>query len=191
MSEPTDIERLVFRPVDASRWADMERLFEGPGGPKYCWCMAWRATPKEAQHHDNASRKEAMFRRVHAGVPVGLLGYLEGEPVAWCSVAPRPTYRRLVKDDNPDPEIWSIVCFFVVRRLRGQGITHRLIQAAVDHARANGASIVEAYPVDVASPSYRHMGFVPALRHSRWSSIQHSRCDPLPRSGPHGRRSPK
>jgi GNAT superfamily N-acetyltransferase len=171
MSSSTEIERLMFHAVDASRWADMERLFESPGGPKYCWCLVWRATSEEAQHHDNASRKEAMSRRVHAGVPVGLLGYLEEEPVAWCSIAPRSTYRRLVKDDSPDPDIWSIVCFFVVRRLRGRGITHRLIQAAVDHARANGASMVEAYPVDVASPSYRHMGFVPAFEKAGFREV--------------------
>jgi len=29
----------------------------------------------------------------------------------------------------------------------------------IDHAFANGARIIEAYPVDEASPSYRFMGF--------------------------------
>lgn len=68
--------------------------------------------------------------RIAAGTPVGLLGYLDSEPVAWCSVAPRSTYRRLVDDDSADTGIWSIVCFFVVRRLRGRGAVHRLIAAA-------------------------------------------------------------
>jgi hypothetical protein len=31
--------------------------------------------------------------------------------------------------------------------------------AAVEHARANGATLVEAFPVDRDSPSYRFMGF--------------------------------
>jgi GNAT superfamily N-acetyltransferase len=121
--------------------------------------MAWRATPEEARHRSGASRKAAMARRIAAGIPVGLLGYLDGEPVAWCSIAPRSTYRRLVDDVSQDG-VWSIACFFVVRRLRGQGITRRLIDAAVDHAKSRGASIVEAYPVDPNSPSYRFMGFV-------------------------------
>ena len=39
-------------------------------------------------------------------------------------------------------------------------MTRLLIEAAVDHARGKGATVVEAYPVDPTSPSYRFMGFV-------------------------------
>jgi GNAT superfamily N-acetyltransferase len=171
VTDRTDIDRLVFHAVDASRWPDVEHLFESRGGPKTCWCMVWRATPVEAKQRDGASRKAAMAARVAAGVPVGLLAYLDGEPVAWCSVAPRSTYRRLVDDGSPDEGIWSIVCLFVVRRLRGQGITPRLIQAAVEHARARGASIVEAYPVDPESPSYRFMGLVPMFEEAGFGEV--------------------
>ena len=159
MTASSELDRLTFHEVDQSRWADFERLFESRGSPKYCWCMVWRATPVEAKHTDGASRKAAMAGRISSGVPVGLLGYIDEEPVAWCSVAPRSTFRRLVDDGSPDEGIWSITCFFVIRRLRGQGITQRIIQAAVDTARSHGASIVEAYPVDADSHSYRFMGF--------------------------------
>lgn len=163
MTEATEMDRMVFREVAADTWPDFERFFESRGCPKSCWCMLWRATPREAKRTDGASRKAAMAKRIAAGTTVGLLGYLDEEPVVWCSVAPRSTYRRLVDDGSPGEGIWSIVCFFVVRRLRGQGITQRMIVAAVDFARSGGASIVEAYPVDPASPSYRFMGFVPAF----------------------------
>ncbi len=165
------VERVVFHEVDAERWADFERLFESRGGPKSCWCMAWRATPEEAKRTDGRSRKAAMARRVAAGVPVGLLGYLDGEPVAWCSVAPRSTYRRLVGDDSPDEGVWSIVCFFVVRRLRGRGMARRLVEAAAAHARARGATVLEAYPVDPDSPSYRFMGFVSMFRAAGFQEV--------------------
>jgi GNAT superfamily N-acetyltransferase len=155
------IDRIVFREVTTDTWTDFERLFECRGGPKACWCMVWRATPEEAKHTDGASRKAAMTKRIAAGTIVGLLGYLDEVPVAWCSVAPRSTYRRLVDDGSSDEGVWSIACFFVVRRLRGLGVTQRIIAAAVDFAKSKGASIVEAYPVDPASPSYRFMGFVP------------------------------
>lgn len=171
MTDRTELNRLVFHEVTASRWTDFERLFESRGGPKACWCMVWRATPAEAKHKDGASRKAAIEGRVSAGIPVGLLGYLDGEPVAWCSVAPRSTYRRLVDDGSSDEGIWSIACFFVARRLRGQGITQRIITAAVAHARAHGASIVEAYPVDPDSPSYRFMGFVPTFKGAGFSVV--------------------
>lgn len=152
---------LEFREVDRASWPDMALLFESRGGPKNCWCMVWRATGDEARHTDGASRKAAMARRIEAGVPVSLLGYLDSEPVAWCSIAPRDTYRPLGgPDDAPGECVWSIVCFFVKRELRGSGITRRLIEAAVALARQRGATVVEAYPVDPDSPSYRFMGFV-------------------------------
>jgi GNAT superfamily N-acetyltransferase len=156
--------KLTFHEVDREHWADLERLFESRGGPKYCWCMAWRATPSEAREKDGASRKAALRRRVQNGVPIGILGYLGGEPVAWCSIAPRSTYRPLGGSDDPadaDETVWSLVCFFIVRPLRRQGIATRLLAAAIDHARGQGATVIEAYPVQADSPSYRFMGFVP------------------------------
>ncbi len=115
-----------------------------------------------------------MRSRVADGGPVGILGYLEGEPVAWCSIAPRPTYRRLGGPDDfadaPD-KVWSLVCFFVKRQLRGRGATEQLLMAAIEEARRSGAKIVEAYPVDPQSPSYRFMGFVDTFRKAGFKEV--------------------
>ena len=157
---------LEFHEVDRDRWGDLERLFEACGGPKACWCMAWRGTPEERRRFAGTTRKAALARRVAGGVPTGILGYVDGEPIAWCSIAPRTTYRRLSGYAEPGDAsgvVWSLVCFFVLRRHRGQGVMKRLLDAALDHARARGATVVEGYPVDRDSPSYRFMGFVPAF----------------------------
>jgi GNAT superfamily N-acetyltransferase len=169
-----DDKALVFREVDAGRWGDFERLFEGRGGPKYCWCMVFRASTQEAKHTDPVSRKAAMQRRVHDGVPVGLLGYLDGEPVAWCSVAPRSTFRNLGGVDRPEDAqgaVWSITCFFVHRSVRGRGITRQLLEAAVAHARKKGATVVEGYPVEPDSPSYRFMGFIETFEKAGFEQV--------------------
>ncbi len=121
-----------------------------------------------------ASRKAAMERRVRAGTPIGILGYLEGEPIAWCSVAPKSTFEHLgeVEGDTAEPDtLWSITCFFVPREYRRMGITARLIKAAVVHAKAHGARTLEAYPVAPSSPSYRFMGFVPAFERERFREV--------------------
>jgi GNAT superfamily N-acetyltransferase len=125
--------------------------------------MVWRATPAEARQRDGASRKAALRQRVQSGVPIGILGYVGDDPVAWCSIAPRSTYRRLGGSNDPgdaDEVVWSLVCFYIVRPLRRQGIATRLLEAAIDHAGRQGATVIEAYPVDADSPSYRFMGFV-------------------------------
>ncbi|HVS65322.1 MAG TPA: hypothetical protein VMT85_17665 [Thermoanaerobaculia bacterium] len=74
MSGADFVESREVHAVEGGRWSDFERLFENRGGPKYCWCMAWRATPEEVKRTDNASRKAAMVSRVESGVPVGLYG---------------------------------------------------------------------------------------------------------------------
>ncbi|HHY51200.1 MAG TPA: GNAT family N-acetyltransferase, partial [Alphaproteobacteria bacterium] len=86
------------------------------------------------------------------------------EPVAWVSIAPKQTFPKI---GGPTPAsgetVWSLTCMYIRRHLRGVGLAHEMIGAAVEHAQANGATVVEAYPVDPDSPSYRFMGFVPAF----------------------------
>ena len=105
--------------------------------------------------------------RVRDGVTIGILRSVGGEPVAWCSIAPRDTYRRGLAGKTAtawdSDGVWSIGCFYAPRRLRGQGATRRFIAAAQEYERQGGASVVEAYPVDLGSPRYRFMGTVPSL----------------------------
>jgi GNAT superfamily N-acetyltransferase len=102
-----------------------------------------------------------MHARVKSGTPVGLLAYREGQPVGWCSIAPRETYERLENSKMlkriDDEQVWSVVCFFVKRSERGQGLPVRLLRAAVAYAVSHGARVVEGYPVEPGK-SYRFMG---------------------------------
>ena len=123
MTEAADAPvAMEFRPVTPERWPDLARLFDGRGGPSYCWCMIWRPWPAGVERSRETKRAQ-MERTVLGGTPVGILAYVEGEPVAWCSVAPRETYRKLGGDEYP-----------------------------------TGADVVEGYPVDPDSPSYKFMG---------------------------------
>jgi GNAT superfamily N-acetyltransferase len=165
------IERLTFHEVDRGRWRDLARLFDAPGGPKYCWCMSWRPLENRSRPGGNQRRRAALQRRVRAGVPVGILAYVEGVPIAWCSVAPRETFRPLGGPEADGDAVWSVVCFFVPRRLRRRGLMRRLLAAAIESARRHGATVVEAYPVDPDSPSYRFMGYVPLFRSSGFAHV--------------------
>ena len=152
--------KFAVKSVTKDIWADLERLFEGKGGPKYCWCMAWRELEGRTSA-DSTVRKKALHGRVSKGLPIGLLGYVDGEPVAWCSVAPRETFRRLSENqDDQEADVWSVVCFFVRRDHRKSGLSGRMLEAAARMAKSSGASVLEGYPVDPDSPSYRFMGFV-------------------------------
>ncbi len=116
---------------------------------------AFRRSTKE-------DRVAALDKLVRSGTPVGILAYSRTEPVGWCSIAPRETYAALERsrvlpriDDTP---VWSVVCLFVDRHFRRQGLTCRLLKAAIGYARDQGALGVEGYPVAPDAPSYTYMG---------------------------------
>jgi len=163
---------LSFAPVTPETWPRFEALFAGPGGPKHCWCMVWRRSAEEARLKAGADRQRMMKERVAAGTPVGLLALAGDETVGWVSVGPRESHRNLGGPPAlPGDRIWSLTCFYVPRRYRGQALVRRLIAAAVDHARTAGATILEAYPVDEDAPSYRFMGFVGTFRSAGFREV--------------------
>jgi GNAT superfamily N-acetyltransferase len=156
--------QLTFRPLETDTLPAFEAFFSSPGAPKWCWCMAWRRTSAEVKERGGANSKRQMRARIRDGVPVGLLAYEGDTPVGWVSVAPRVTFRSLRGPvEKPGEVVWAVSCFFVPRDRRGEGLSRKLITGAVAHAEANGATVVEAYPVDPESPSYRFMGFVPVF----------------------------
>lgn len=151
-----------FRTVTPENWNDLAALFEGRGGPKQCWCMVWRkdvdGKPAKAGADE---RRDNLSGLVKAGSPIGLLGYANGEPVAWCSLAPRPLFSKSLSGTDPEPGLWSLTCFFIRADHRRQSGFSALLAAAEAHAASQGATAIEAYPVDPDSPSYRFSGFLP------------------------------
>lgn len=163
----------VCQPVTPERWKDLVELFAGHGNPGYCWCQLWRIAGSRYRELDSAGRQALLREQVHSGLPVGLLAYQDHRPVGWCSIAPRESYGRLQRARSirrvDDRRTWSIVCFYLLRSVRGQGLTQVLIEAALETARRAGAQVVEAYPVEPGVDadgqpdymvSYRFMGFL-------------------------------
>ena len=84
-----------------------------------------------------------------------VLAYVDGEVADWCSVAPKSTYRALVNSRTiphvQDEDARSVVCFVVRPGFRSRGLMHQLLDGAVEHAHAMGATALEGYPVDPGS----------------------------------------
>ena len=133
--------------------------------------MAWRMDKEELKNNNSKARKRYIKKRVNAGTPIGLLGYIGNEPIAWCSIAPRDTYQRLGGDDTIE-KVWSIACFFIKREYRDQGLVDKLIVASKKYAKKNGAKFLEAYPVKPSSPSYRFMGFIDTFKKAGFNFIK-------------------
>jgi ribosomal protein S18 acetylase RimI-like enzyme len=172
-------------PVTPDRWGDMRTLFEqrGPRGghrntPAHgCWCMYWR--DRSLEHGE--PKKRAMAKLVRAGCEPGLLAYDGDKPVGWVSLGPREDFPALLASPQYRPRgagggdaVWSLVCFTVDRYAQRQGIARTLLDAAVEHAFARGASSLEAYPHKTERTNYMgHVelfetaGFVPVRETSK------------------------
>ena len=149
------VAKLRVTPASAGRWGDVERLFGPRGACAGCWCMYPRLRGAAFRSGAGDGNRRRLQRLVKQGPPPGLLGYVAGEPVAWCALAPRETYPRLEHsrtlariDEHP---VWSVVCFFVAKPFRRRGLTVEMLRHAARYARARGARILEGYPVDPAS----------------------------------------
>ncbi len=141
---------VLSRPLTVDRWSDFEALLGPHGAYGGCWCMWWRSTRREFAERQGEGNRLAMKAIVESGQVPGILGYYEGKPVGWCSIAPRETYGSLERspvlkrvDDKP---VWSIACFYVAKDYRGRGIPAELIRGAVEYVRSQGGKVVEAYP---------------------------------------------
>ncbi len=141
-----------IHPLTPDRWDDLETLFGKRGACGGCWCMYWRLSRAEFEDLKGEGARRLFKALVEAWIEPGLLAYLDGKPVGWCAIAPRDSYpvlrrSRILKPVDAQP-VWSVVCFFVARPYRRQGITVHLLQAAADYARRHGARILEGYPVE-------------------------------------------
>jgi GNAT superfamily N-acetyltransferase len=175
---------LEYHPLSVDRWDDLVQLFEHHGSPGYCWCTFWRLPASEYSQSNSAARRQVLQGLVASGTPTGILAYRDGVPLGWCSVAPRPSYRRLSKTSMipqiDERDTWSVVCIYLDRAARGQKLSLGLLRAAVDYAASQGAEVVEGYPVEPKldaqgqlsyEVSYRFMGFVSTFEKAGFKEV--------------------
>src|SRR5919198_5921258 len=174
------VTKTEIHPVTPERWGDLADLFGERGAYDGCWCMFWRVSAKDYSAGRYEGNRDRLRERVCGhGPPPGVLAYMDGRPVGWCGVAPRDEFGRLQRsrvlgpvDERP---VWSIVCFYVDRGRRRGGVAKRLLQGAIDLAHANGASTLEAYPLDpqhrVPSSAEANTGLLPMFREAGFEVV--------------------
>lgn len=162
----------------AAQWSDVEQLFGVRGEPSRCWCRFFALAGTDFAATSPAERKVLLKDRFDGGMPApGVLAYRDSTPVGWCAVEPRQCYPRILRSQvlkaagpdiaapsvaGPDSpgnspgespgaaDVWSVSCFVVSPGHRRSGVAAALLGAAVEHATAHGATVVEGYPVDAA-----------------------------------------
>ena len=140
--------------------------------------MWWRLSRSEWTRQRGEANKAAFKQIVDSGEVPGIIAYADGQPVGWCSVGPREAFPALDRsrtlkrlDDQP---VWPIVCFFVDRRFRRQGLTVQLLRAVVDYVRARGGKVIEGYPQRSAkqvADAWVYMGLAPAFLKAGFTEV--------------------
>ena len=137
----------------ASVYADVKTMV-GPKRPdaNVCFCLSYRLTSsKENLALKGPERGERVKQLCRQDPPPGVLAYDGDEVVGWAGVHPRADTsfahnRRIPHVDDLD--VWSVWCIRVRPGHRGEGISHHLLEGAVEFARDHGAPAIEGYPLD-------------------------------------------
>jgi len=155
-------EDIRIVPANEAPCEDLLAVFGDRGSSATCFCQRYKLQPREAfSRFPRDERRERLREQTRCGEPAadatsGIVAYLDGEPVGWCAVEPRPAYFGLARvyrvqwegrnEDRADESVWSVTCVLVRAGFRGRGIAYALAASAVEHARARGARVLEAYP---------------------------------------------
>ena len=142
---------LTFAPLTKDTWKDFEKLFGERGACGGCWCMSWRLSRSDFEKNKGNGNKRSMKKLAGSGEQIGVIAYHNGQPAGWCAVAPREQYVKLENarvlkriDDKP---VWSIVCFFLAKDYRRQGLSVEILKGVITHCKKRGVKIIEAYPI--------------------------------------------
>jgi GNAT superfamily N-acetyltransferase len=175
---------LEVHPATPARWADVVAVIGGCAVANRCWCAYWYLSNADYKAGWGEQNRLPLENRVAAGDAPGIVGYVDGEPVAWVGVAPRTAFDRLNRSKNfapvDDLPVWAVNCFVVAKRFRRRGLMPRLAKAAADFALAKGAPGVEAYPIEPSEKSGAgdlYVGTVNAFRKAGYVEV----ARPLPR----------
>lgn len=156
-------EPVTIHPLTPAHRQDFLAVM-GPQGACYgCWCTYFRLPPKQRAALSADQKRDLMLDLIDRGPPPGLLLWVGDAPAGWMQIGPRaevPQWNNPRRSSTPlpdgpadDPAVWAISCFFLRPPYRGKGLSRALIAAGVAHARASGARMIEASPMDRASQS--------------------------------------
>ena len=142
-----------MRAATADRFEDVAALLapcraDAPA----CWCLTYRLTNAENSTLRGSDRPRRLQELCSREPPPGVVAYMDGTPVGWCSFGPRSELARLARSRTiprlDEVPVWSVYCLMVRAGYRGRGLASHLLDGVVTLARSRGVPALEAYPVD-------------------------------------------
>jgi len=152
-----EIGEVTVRPLAPERLDDFLDLFDHRAfadNPSWraCYCFNFRFAGDDAAAADRtgADNRRDMSAAIADGRAHGLLAYVDGHAVGWCSASPKAEMAQLAKRDWVPPEaerVGVVGCLVIAAPYRRHGVARALVAAAGDYLAGLGCTVVEAYPV--------------------------------------------
>jgi len=138
----------TVRPLDATTWDAFAELVERNGGVMGgCWCQNNHRDPGLDSPAAKRVAKQERVRtdRAHAALVFDADGLAQG----WAQYGspeelPALTHRRAYEQDPPPRADWRIICIFVDKGHRRQGVARAALEGAVHLIAYAGGGRVEA-----------------------------------------------
>lgn len=84
------LSQLTIESVTRKNWNKFVKLFGEKGACGNCWCMYYRLSKTDFREGKiDYGNKRAIQELIWDDKPVGLIGLIDGQPIAWCAFAPR------------------------------------------------------------------------------------------------------
>jgi GNAT superfamily N-acetyltransferase len=147
-------------PVTPAHAERLVELFDRAGVA--CHCRYWHFAGStnswlERSTHAPELNRVEMTEALVTGSPEmhGIVALAESRAVGWLKLAPaqfmlklydQRIYRRLPCFDSPREGVLTVGCFLVDPAMRRCGVAALMLDAAIEHAEANGATAIEAFP---------------------------------------------
>ena len=177
------------RPLTRERFADLAALFAEGGDPKWCWCTYFRFrgrdwTNSTASDNRAALRDWRVAIRPPAWSPTATVEPSAGSASGRARTTSGCATRRSSLRSTTRPSGRSSASSSRAG-LAAQGVATLLLGAAIEYARAHGATTLEAYPVDTVAGRVRGRECLCRHpRHVRTSRLHRHRAPPMERDHP-------
>jgi uncharacterized protein YndB with AHSA1/START domain/GNAT superfamily N-acetyltransferase len=152
-----EIGEVTVRPLTPERRDDFLDLFDNRAfadNPSWrgCYCFSSRAAGDDASlaERTREDNRRDMSDAIAGGRAHGLLAYVDGRAVGWCSASPKAEMVQLMKRDWMPPEsehVGIVGCLVIAAPYRRHGVARALVAAAGDYLAGLGCTVVEAYPL--------------------------------------------
>lgn len=147
-----------YKLMTAETWPDFEAMFEKHRGVRGgCWCTFHQCSSSQFQKMQKEERRDFHRQRVFSGVSTGVIYYENELPVAWCEfgaanqfeqINRNRAYMSLALPLEEKPE-WRICCIFTDKDFRKEGLSKKVLSAALTLIEEMGGGKVEAFPLDI------------------------------------------